>query len=604
MTEEPCKLRVGIIGLGPKGLYGLERLLANIAKMDDPVPVEIHLFNKSDSFGAGYVYDSSQPSYLMMNYVNGYINMWPVQDPKPIVSNPKSFVNWLEEKEGEFPEASAYTFSSRATVGKYLSEGFSDLLNACPAQVTIHKHIGEVKNIAKQEDIYHISYQDSLSGKVISIENIHNLLIATGHPCVNDPESQTQPNHIDFIYPVTRRLSQIKERSAVAIKGMGLTFIDAVLALTEGRNGKFEEDEKGILSYIKSGQEPSIIYPFSKSGLPMIPRGNTFGKPDYSPFYFRSESLEYMEAWDGKYDFERQLLPLIEKEFTSVYYSKLFKEKGIELTLSHDFTQVEIQIESFLEKYPDTPRFDFHDFLESRLPDSDVHNATVEFIEKGILEAEIGPEESALAATAELWRHLSDFFNELYKFGGLKPQSQKVFLEKYAGHLNRISYGPPIQNMKKILAIAKAGLIDFSFAQNPEIENSNGYILSNKNKQEVHADYLVDARIPKIQLHRCAGEFFGNLLENELIFPYVNRQEGRLDYRPGCIAINEHGNPIDKSGLANTSITFTGTPTEGLTYDNDTLSRKRNDFVSDWAKSLVEKLSKIQEESELRSTFY
>lgn len=604
MIQETFTTKIAIVGLGPKGLYGLERLLANLAQANIHSPVEIHLFNKSDSFGAGDVYNPKQPTFLMMNYVNGYINMWSELKPKPIVPEPKSFVDWLTEHAEEFPEANAFTFSSRAVVGRYLSEGFNLLLDSCPDGVSILKHVGDVVDIEKEEDNYSIFYNDSQKKSVIELKEFQNILIATGHPCVNEPESLSQDHYIDFIYPVEKRLTPIPAGSKVAIKGMGLTFIDAVLALTEGRQGEFKKDESGNLAYLKSGLEPEKIYPFSMSGLMMIPRGNTFDEPEYKPFYFRDESFEFIVALDGKYDFERQLLPFIEQEFTAAFYSVLFTEKGEELTLSRDFTEVETQIESFHQKYPKTERFDFQSFLKTSVSDNDINKNTLQALHKSIKEAEIGVEKSAFATAAGLWRHLSDFFNELYKFGGLKPQSQKVFLENYAGHLNRISYGPPIENMKKIEAIAKAGLIDFSFSQNPKITKSVKYSLSVNENQIIQADYLVDARIPKTQLHRSAGKLYGSLLEKELIFPYVNRQEGRLDFRPGCLAIDEKGHPLDNTGLANKSLTFTGTPSEGLTYDNDTLSRKRNDFVSDWAKGVVEEFLSMKIESQINSNSY
>ncbi len=604
MIEEPYIKKIAIVGLGPKGLYGLERLLANLAQVEIPAPIEIHLFNKSDSFGAGDIYNPAQPSYLLMNYVNGHINMWPDQKPKPAVPHPKSYVEWLIDQQEAFPTANAYTFSSRATVGRYLSEGFEELLHACPDEVSILKHVGDVVDIEKNGDDYRIFYRDSSIRFAKEVHGFQNILIATGHPCVNDSESLSQDNYVDFIYPVAQRLGNIPSGNKVAIKGMGLTFIDAVLALTEGRKGKFGKEENGSLSYIKSGLEPEIIYPFSKSGLMMFPRGNTFDTPTHIPYYFREESFEFIEPLDGKFDFERQILPFIEQEFTAVFYSRKFNEKGSELKLSRDFTEVESQIESFHEQYPATEKFDFHSFLAEPVSGKELNKSTREAIHKNILEAEIGVEKSASAATADLWRHLSEFFNKLYKFGGLKPQSQKVFLEKYAGHLNRISYGPPIENMKKIEAIAKAGLIDFSFSHNPEITQSTKYSLFIHGKEEIHVDYLVDARIPKIQLHRCPGEFYGNLLEKELITPYVNRLEGRLDFRPGCLTINEKGHPLDDTGFDNESITFAGTPTEGLTYDNDTLSRKRNDFVSGWARDLAENCLYIKPESQFTSNTY
>ncbi|RAI93856.1 FAD-NAD(P)-binding protein [Algoriphagus yeomjeoni] len=594
-------MRIAIVGLGPKGLYGLERLLANLAEAEYPFPTEIHLFNKSDSFGAGEIYNPAQPSYLKMNYVNGYINMWPEQKPKPNVPHPKSFVEWLNERKDEFPNDSEYTFSSRATVGRYLSEGFNELLENCPEHISIFKHVGDVIGIEQNEDGYSVDCKVSDDNVPLRVNAIQNLLIATGHPCINDADLVAQDTHIDFIYPVDLRLKGISSGSKVAIKGMGLTFIDAVLALTEGRGGKFVADETGDLIYTKSGMEPEVLYPFSKSGMLMIPRGNTYGKSSLAPFYFNKESVEYSETLEGKYDFEHQLLPLIEQDFTVVYYSKLFSSKGLKLEVLKDYAEVEFQIENFHEQNPDLPRFDFYSFLEGTISDGELNKSTLEFIRMSIQEAERGVEESAFAAAADAWRHLSDLFNELYSFGGLKPQSQKTFLEKYAGHLNRISYGPPIENMKKIEAIAKAGLIDFSFSQNPEISYSSKTILSNNKEEKVSVDFLVDARVPKIQLHRCAGPLYSTLLEQNLIIPYVNRLEGRLDFRPGCLAINEKGNPLDETGWANETITFTGTPTEGLTYDNDSLSRQRNDFVSDWAKDLTKKILQEEPETQLRS---
>ncbi len=597
MPEEDS-VKIAFIGFGPKGLYGLERLLANLALKENSFPIELHLFNRSDSFGAGDIYNPKQPPYLLMNYANGYINMWSDNAPKAIVQDTKSFAEWLGRNQEEFPEAKADGFSSRATVGRYLTEGFEQLVNSCPPHIKIFQHMGEVTNIEKEGECYRLTYTDSYLESQSSEGNIQSTLICTGHPSVNDPDLPSGDHYIDFIYPVSQRLYQVPQGSKVAIKGMGLTFIDAALGLTEGRNGRFLSKGKKI-KYVRSGLEPEKIYPFSKSGLTMMPRGSTYGKPDYKPHYFCEDLLKFIEMLDGKYDFERQLLPLIEQEFIAMYYSKVFQKYGLNLHLSQDFSKVKFQIDSFLDQHPDIPHFDFHDFLMKPLPKEDLHNNTLDFIRKCIEEAEIGVEKSAFSATADLWRHLSEAFNELYKFGGLLPQSQKIFLEKYAGQLNRLSYGPPIENMRKIDALAEAGLIDFSYSQNPTLAQKDKFALVMQNGKSIETDILIDARIPKVQLHRCAGELFENMMKQGLIHPYVNRQEGKLDYRPGCLSINEKGHPVDESGLTNTALTFSGTPTEGLTYDNDTLSRKRNDFVSEWAIELTESLYRKKEAPQL-----
>jgi len=54
--------------------------------------------------------------------------------------------------------------------------------------------------------------------------------------------------------------------------------------------------------------------------------------------------------------------------------------------------------------------------------------------------------------------------------------------------------------------------------------------------------------------------------------------------------LTREANPIDKAGNVIKNMTVYGTPTEGVTFDNDTLSRSRNDFSSIWAKQAVKSL--------------
>ncbi|SFB02132.1 FAD/NAD(P)-binding protein [Algoriphagus aquimarinus] len=585
--------KIALVGLGPKGLYGLERILANLNLLEDPISIEIHLFNKTGSFGAGGIYDTNQPDFLLMNYVNGYINMWPEAKPDPIVSDPLTFVEWLELHQDEFPHAGAGTFASRATVGRYLADGFDQLIQACPDHISIYKHIGEVIDLQKDLDDYSIIFRNA-DFTEIEISGINKLLIATGHPCVNDVDKVSKNNHIDFIYPVDSKFSSIQSQDSIAIRGMGLTFVDAILGLTEGRKGSFEVLNNGDLRYLASGLEPAVIFPFSKSGLLMIPRGNTLEIPPYEPVFFTKQALNDLETSVGKFDFVKQLFPLIEQEYMFVYYSRLFSEAGWNLKFDNDFSIIHKQIDRFHVEFPLYQPFDLESFLRKPFTSTGLNYSSLEYLCISIEEAERGENVSALAAAAGLWRHLSELFNEVYKFGGLTPASQKVFIENYAGHFNRISYGPPIQNMKKVEAIAKAGFIDFTFAQNSElVENERLELTNSTLNMSATVDYLVDARIPKVQLQKCTGEFYGNLLARNMVMPYVNRMDSQPDYFQGCVAIDEKGNPVEANGLSNRSITFTGTPTEGLTYDNDTLSRKRNDFVSGWACQIANEIKSI-----------
>lgn len=92
-------------------------------------------------------------------------------------------------------------------------------------------------------------------------------------------------------------------------EGFGLTCIDAILALTEGRGGQFEAVDSGKLTYTSSGKEPDRIFPFSRTGLPMVPR--TGKADDKTPLYFLREDALASFKKAKSVSFKQTPLPLI-----------------------------------------------------------------------------------------------------------------------------------------------------------------------------------------------------------------------------------------------------------------------------------------------------
>src|SRR5262249_30216436 len=72
---------VAIVGLGPKGFYCLERLLAEFNARPLRRPLHVHVFNRSAHFGASHVYDPEQPEYILVNIAVGEIDLWAAEDP-------------------------------------------------------------------------------------------------------------------------------------------------------------------------------------------------------------------------------------------------------------------------------------------------------------------------------------------------------------------------------------------------------------------------------------------------------------------------------------------------------------------------------------------
>ena len=67
LCELPIDHSIAIVGLGPKGLYCLERLLAEVKANPLRGELKIHLFNRSSYFGASPIYDPEQPEYILVN---------------------------------------------------------------------------------------------------------------------------------------------------------------------------------------------------------------------------------------------------------------------------------------------------------------------------------------------------------------------------------------------------------------------------------------------------------------------------------------------------------------------------------------------------------
>ncbi len=569
--------KIAIAGLGPKGLYGFERILARLKANPIKEKVEIHLFNKTGFMGSGDNYRSDQPGYMLMNFANKYINMWTEESPPPVIPQPFSLSAYIALEKQVPVDAIDPLYSSRAAVGGYLENGFAQLIQNLPENVILQQHVAEVRSIEKTDEGYSIGFmQQEISGRLTGFQYI---LITTGHQRHKET-TQTNRNTVSFIYPVQHKLNRVTERDTIAVKGMGLTFIDAALALTEGKGGLFAEADDGNLIYQASGKEPRGIFPFSKSGWPMLPKYD-FHWDDEPELFVKSLS----SSKHKKLSFKNEILPLIARDMEYAWYRILFLHAKEELVHHPDYDVIARQIYTFHQKYPAYERFSLENLLEPVFnPTKSIHQNIVEYLSAFTRENRHIVHEAHLRAAA-VWRRISPVFNELYSFSGLDAASHQEFDGYYFGKLNRMAYGPPPVNLKKMLALAYAGIVDFQFAKNPSFEpHENGFMLKN-GFSEIYCDILVDARIPKNSMEKEASGLSLNLCENRLARPYINR-DNRSSYAPGTLEINHDGNLINPQGKPE-NITLYGTPTEGIVHDNDTLSRSRNNFAGPWAHAVI-----------------
>jgi uncharacterized NAD(P)/FAD-binding protein YdhS len=458
---------VAIIGLGPKGLYCLESLCAEFAARPLDGGLTVHIFDRAE---CSPVYDTTQPDHILVNVAVGEIDLWEGRGP--------SFMEWYGEP------LTGNEYLPRSVVGRYLRECLQRMLDQAPAGMTIEYHREEVTDIDG----------DRLEPSGIRADKI---LLATGH------------QRHESVYPVTEAMRAVPAGARVAMLGIGLTFIDAVLELTEGRGGRFVDG-----TYVRSGNEPAVIFPYSRTGLPMTPKPVDLPPEPRKLRFVTEEALAELRR-RGQVDFERDVVPLIDREFG--------------------------------------------DFEWRAAIDPEVDDIT-RYMEDAIASAkrEVSP--------ISLWYEMRIAINSVLRFGGFTPESHRALIEYYFPRFKRVVFGPPVVNAEKILALTKAGVIDFRHSRAARIDG---------------VDVCIDARFPKTDITNDPSPLYRNLCRRGTIRRFRNG-----DYAPGAIDMTEGMQcVIGADGEVHENIAVIGIPTEGNSVGNLTIGR--DPFAARWASDVI-----------------
>jgi hypothetical protein len=606
---------VAIVGLGPKGLYCLERLLAEVNARPLRHALHVHIFNRSAHFGASPIYDPEQPEYILVNVCVGEVDLWTAEDPPIVAGRGPTFVSWYQETFRPDAPLTGNEYLSRALVGRYLMDGFQRILNHLPPKLKVSCHVGEVVDIRSNGMAYEVEFlANSDHAEKIPADKV---LLATGHSRVEpgDEEKCYQEfanRHprlafIPFVYPVVKSMGTIPADTRVAIKGIGLSFIDAVLELTEGRGGRFIRSADGSLSYAAGGKEPLSIIPFCRSGLPMAPKADDL-PPFMRPLTFFTPGalaeLRRKKAGD-KLDLESDLWPLFELEMELHYYRVVIgegKEREELEACGSDREAMRHVIDSYLRAHPGQESFDYRQALD---PVNGRHFASgkefvlfvEQYMEREIARARQGQAGCGVKAAIDVWYEVRKELGSVLRFGGLTPESHRKLIEYYFPRFKRIVFGPPTINIEKLLALLRAGLLDFSVARRPRVLTNEDDGCFELRCDEIpgtvtQAEILIDTRYPSTNIPLDAMPLYRSLCRRGMVRAYENRSlsaEGS-EYCPGAIDMMEGSNfVINAEGAVNEDISVIGIPTEGNLVGNKTIVR--DNYPSIWATQVIKQLS-------------
>lgn len=548
---------IAIVGGGPKGMYALNHFV-NQTRLDPTTKhYQVLWFNQDELFACGPNYDIHQPNYLLINYCIGHVHAF--HPAYRDIENQRSFVDWLTAVKIVDTVIEPTDFASRALVGHYLQWVAAETIRNLPSNVHVELIPRPVTTMIYKDT------QVAIETKTKTWE-VDSVLLTTGHCYQNSPliEHTEIPTAIykPAPYPVSQ-FATLPPQAQVGIIGIGLTFIDIALALTEGRGGTFEQG-----TYHRSGKE-HVIYPFSRRSLPILCRGAQY--QEQRPLYILTESqfTKWMRR-SAKIDFLKEILPLIEEEVQLAYY-----------TVAFDVTDLET-IRNMIAHIPVSERFMLNNLLRPTLNNEE---EIIQYIRTNIDEAYKGEEKSPLMAAAAVWSRICSQIAEVYRTVGFTGASQQHLDQYYFSAFNRVSYGPPIANMEKIYALAKAGILRFMAFQNPVISwhpDEQLFSLRDANGKEKQLDILIDARIARPALEKRNAILYHNLLQKGSIHAYEN--EG---YSPGNLSIDKRGKCTTMESLP---VYCYGSNTEGVFFDNDTLSRTKNDTACYWVQETLRQM--------------
>ncbi|MBH2008580.1 MAG: FAD/NAD(P)-binding protein [Xanthomonadaceae bacterium] len=606
-------IRIAIIGLGPRGLTVLERMLEHAHRL--PIDVRLQIEAYDDGAAGEGSHRSDQPEHLLINTVASQVTIFA---PTSLAGGRGgiSLVEWAQargyRRHGDSfhrhaPHAGRPITQAdhlpRRLLGEYLAWAYQRIVDMLPTHVTVIHHRERAADLCPCASGYNVV---SANGRQRPADYVF-LTTGHGHRQTTDEDRSftdfaarnvARNPHLAYFaspYPIAS-LSSIPPAATVAIQGLGLTAHDVVSALTRGRGGRYVE-EHGRLHYLRSGREPRMLL-FSRNSLPFAARGlNQKGLTGrHEPRFFTAEAIALKRqavlaaTADPRLNFQRDVLPLILREMVYAYRCAEHKQSTCSI---EDFEPTPEELHTLTSiLWPLTGRsfssFDaFHSFVHA-------------LIEGDLLEAAAGNRSSAVKAATDVLRDTREALRAAVEHGGLTPDSHRFFVQNFNPATNRVAFGPPRWRNAEYLALRWGGLIDIAGGPGARVtadEDSARFGIEASYKDGIQrndADVLIVARLDAYSPLTDASPLTANLVARGLIRPFRNG-----DYHPGGLDIDPAMHPIDASGTARHDIWALGYPVEGPHFYTHALPRPHiaSRQTSDAQRCVLELFAAVAERS-------
>ncbi|WP_308251463.1 FAD/NAD(P)-binding protein [Streptomyces albireticuli] len=553
-------LRIGIVGVGPRGLSVLERLVANARAHPGP-PAVVELFEPW-GFGSGEVWRTDQPPHLIMNIVACQITAFAdrsVRMSGPLYAGPSLYGWAVALAAGRIPgaypagvldqarSARPGSYCRRSFYGHYLQWAHREILLRAPARLTVRGH--HTRIVAVTDTPAGRQRLTCERGRVFEVDQ---LVLATGHTpvrptgeeaalarfaartggCYQRPASPADTDLGPRVLPPGRPL---------IVRGLGLSFFDHMALLTTGRGGTFTREASGRLRYLPSGGEPHLICG-SRRGVPLHARAdNEKGDGRHEPVFLTqaaARALRERAGPGGGADFRRDCWPLIAKEVETVYYTRLVAEAASPAT-AREFHALYVTApwssgaeQQILRKFrlPGHLRWDWARI--ARPWDTTATSSPAAwraFLRAHLLadvaQARRGNLTSALKSALDVLRDIRNEIRAVINDGGVGAESYRTDVRGWFTPLHAyLSLGPPWSRVEELVALLDAGVAEIAgprFTVTPDPRNNRFTAASAVPGRTWHATALLDARLPAVDLTRTTSPVLAHLRDHHQLTPYI-----------------------------------------------------------------------------------
>lgn len=348
---------------------------------------------------------------------------------------------------------------------------------------------------------------------------------------------------IDPIYPPAQRLScdVVPPGSEIMFRGFGLTAIDAALACTEGRGGKFERSGLDRMRYLANGSEPAKMHLFSRSGRPML------AKPIPSLVRMDADNAVIDRVADSMGCFAKQLN---DSEKTNALIDLVFDASDRLLMIRGEHRDCRSEFEGYLRREVDT-------------------RGAFESLQRSI-ETAVGLSKPGLLwALGEAWRRLYPTLVQVISHRRWTDRAWRDF-HRFSIEMERLSFGPPVENAMRMVALWRDRRISVHSGPRDSSEPSR-------------VETVADARIPSPHDWRSRG----------VIASLIRDGYAATDEICGAVTIDRCGRPLT-SPQPNEGLHILGRCTEGCVLGNDTLGRTMHPHLDHWAKQLWTSANRLE----------